>query len=182
MGPNEQNGARSASYRTVDTLEAQVSDVRATHTGHHALNIITTHSYIKTHTNTADGIGVHADAQQQVAKDWASSSSIHTDTPRSALRYAPHALSLCVSGSMFSSIWVCSPSRVCEKRWGKKSGCFENVLPRLTASLCLNPRKHACLTSVYNCSCRHVHYWLNCMLGVIVWHILTPDSLALHHI
>lgn len=94
VGPYKQNGARSASYRTADTLEAQVSDVTTTHTGHHALNIITTHSYIKTHTNTADGIGVHADAQQ-VAKDWASCSSIHTDTPRSASRYAPHALSLC---------------------------------------------------------------------------------------
>lgn len=69
VGPYKQNGARSASYRTVATLEAQVSDVTATHTGHHALNIITTHGYIKTHTNTADGIGVHADARQQVARD-----------------------------------------------------------------------------------------------------------------
>lgn len=50
-------------------LEAHVSDVKATHADHHALNIITTHSYIKAHTNTADGIGVHADAQQQVAND-----------------------------------------------------------------------------------------------------------------
>lgn len=51
------------------TLEAQVFGVKATHADHHALNIITTHSYIKTHINTADGIGVHVDAQQQVARE-----------------------------------------------------------------------------------------------------------------
>lgn len=86
VGPYNQNGARSATYRTVYTLEAQVSDVKTTHTGHHALNIITTHTSIKTHTNTADGIGGHADAQQQVANDWASSTSIHTDAQRKTER------------------------------------------------------------------------------------------------
>lgn len=50
-------------------LEAQVLDVKATHTDHHAFNIITTHSYTKAHTNTADSIGGHADAQQQVVND-----------------------------------------------------------------------------------------------------------------
>lgn len=51
------------------TLEARALDVKATHADHHALNIITTHSYTKAHTNTADGIRVHADAQQQVVND-----------------------------------------------------------------------------------------------------------------
>lgn len=53
----------------IHTLEAQALDVETTHTEHHTLNIITTHSYTKAHTNTADGIGVHADAQQQVVND-----------------------------------------------------------------------------------------------------------------
>lgn len=123
--PYKQNGARSASYRTVATLEARVSDVTATHTGHHALNIITTHSYIKTHTNTADGIGVHTGAQQQVAKDWASSSSIHTDTPRSALRSAPHALSLCEWFDVFLHLSLFPESCLWKTMRGKKADVLE---------------------------------------------------------
>lgn len=120
VGLYKQNGARSASYRTVDTLEAQVSDVTATHAGHHALNIITTHRYIKTHTNTADGIGVHADAQQQVAKDWASSSSMHTDAPRNARRNAPHALSLCEWFDVFLHLSLFPESCLWKTMRGKK--------------------------------------------------------------
>lgn len=105
----------SARYWTMYTLEAQVLDVKATHTDHHALNIITTHSYTKAHTNTANGIAIHTDAQQQVVNDWASSSSIHTDARRTR-----HAFSLHVIYLMFLSIWVCSLSRVCENNEKKK--------------------------------------------------------------
>lgn len=63
-------------------LKAQLVNVRATHTDHHALPVITAHSNIKTLTNIADATQVHSDARQQVANDPASWSSIHTDAQR----------------------------------------------------------------------------------------------------
>lgn len=159
-------------------LEAQVLDVKATHTDHHALNIITTHSYTKAHKHCWQ----HQSPCPAAGSERLSEQLI--DTHRCSVyhkkEHASHFLCMWF-------VWCFCPFEFVPwpclwKQWKKKPGCFKNVFPCLTASLCVNPHKHACLTSVYNFSCRHVHYWLNCRLGVIVWHILTPDSLTLYHI
>lgn len=67
---------------------------------------------------------------------------------------------------MYLPISVFSPQRCWFlSKEDEKDGCFDNILPCLSASPCVNSHQASStvflLTSVYNCSYVRVHYWLN---------------------
>lgn len=102
-------------------LKAQVFNVRATHTDHYALSVITTHSNIKTLTNIADAAQVHSDARQQVANDPSSWSSIHTDARRNRRRDGRRcAISLSVMCLIFFIRSSLYPKQCLWKCWRKR--------------------------------------------------------------
>lgn len=132
------------------------------HPHSHTLNVITTHSYIRTHT---DNIEVPTNAQQQVENTnelgpivnapVAACSPIHTSFQfdwRQNWSKSWFCKLVCVR--RICPVCDCS-SRQCWYLKGEDEmdGCFDNLLPRFSAGPCLNSHQ-ACLSVCFrSCLC-----------------------------